>query len=72
MPTILQIFGWRLHFFANEGNEPIHIHCTKDDMECKFWLDRDRFDITEAFGYNLTSKERRIVYRWSFGNRKYS
>lgn len=61
MPTILVIFGWRLHFFANEGNEPIHIHCTKGDMECKFWLDRENFDIMEAYSYNLTPKERRNI-----------
>ncbi len=24
MPTILLLFGWRLFFYANEGNEPIH------------------------------------------------
>ena len=61
MPTILLILGWRLHFFANEGNEPIHIHCSKGDMECKFWLHRDRFDISEAFSYNLTPRERRNI-----------
>ncbi len=61
MPTILCIRGWRLHFFSNEGNEPIHIHCTKADMECKFWLDRVNFDISEAFAYNLSPGERRIV-----------
>jgi len=27
MPTILVIFGWRLFFYANEGKEPIHVHC---------------------------------------------
>ncbi|MEK7719053.1 MAG: DUF4160 domain-containing protein [Bacteroidota bacterium] len=39
MPTILLIAGWRLYFWANENNEPIHIHAEKGDMECKFWLD---------------------------------
>lgn len=39
MPTILQILGWRLFFYANEGNEPVHIHCRKGGMECKYWLD---------------------------------
>ena len=26
MPTILVILGWRFLFYANERNEPIHIH----------------------------------------------
>ncbi|WP_203978663.1 DUF4160 domain-containing protein [Geobacter sp. SVR] len=41
MPTILFILGCRLFFYANEGCEPLHIHCRKGDMECKFWLDSD-------------------------------
>ncbi len=24
MPTILYVQGWRFHFYANEGNEPMH------------------------------------------------
>ena len=71
MPTILVISGWRLHFFANEGNEPIHIHCTKGDMECKYWLDRENFDITEAYSYKLTPKERRNIRKIILGNFEY-
>jgi hypothetical protein len=56
MPTVLIILGWRLFFYANEGTEPIHIHCREDDMECKYWLDRDNFDIEEVFEY------RKIIY----------
>jgi len=41
MPTILLVLGWRFFFYANEGNEPIHLHCRKGDMECKYWLDRE-------------------------------
>ncbi len=71
MPTILVIFGWRLHFYANEGNEPIHIHCTKGDMDCKFWLDRENFDIMEAYAYNLTPKERRNIRKIILENFEY-
>ena len=38
MPTILYIYGWRLFFYSNEKNEPIHIHVQKGDFEGKFWL----------------------------------
>ena len=71
MPTILVIFGWRLYFYANEGNESIHIHCTKGDMDCKFWLDRENFDILEAYSYNLTPKERRNIRRIILENFEY-
>lgn len=48
MPTILVILGWRLFFYANEGNEPIHVHCRKGEMGCKYWLNRENFDLDEA------------------------
>ena len=61
MPTILLIAGWRLYFWANESNEPIHIHAEKGDMECKYWLDIENFEITVALEYNLTSQARREI-----------
>jgi len=61
MPTILTISGWRLFFYANEGNEPIHLHCRKADMECKIWLDREKFDLEEAFVYNMSTRDKRQI-----------
>lgn len=61
MPTILQIWGWRLFFYANEGNEPIHVHCRKGDKECKYWLDKNIFDIEEAMSYNMSSRDKREI-----------
>ena len=31
MPRVLIMAGWRLFFYANEGPEPIHVHCRKGD-----------------------------------------
>ena len=61
MPTILLIMGWRLFFYANERNEPIHVHCRKGDRECKYWLDRDNFAVEEAFSFNLSPKDSRAI-----------
>jgi len=61
MPTVMIIMGWRLFFYANERNEPIHVHCRKGDAECKYWLDRDHFDIEEGFSFNLSPKDRREI-----------
>lgn len=71
MPTILLILGWRLFFYANEGNEPIHIHCRKGDMECKFWLNTQSFDIEEAFSYNLSRAEQRTLRKIIFEHFEY-
>ncbi len=66
MPAILLILDWRLFFYANEGNEPIHVHCRKGEMECKYWLDREAYDIEEAFSFNMSEKDtrqiRKIIY----------
>jgi hypothetical protein len=63
MPTILFVMRWRFFFYSNEMNEPIHIHCRKGDQECKYWLDRKKFDVREAFSYNLNDKDRRQIMK---------
>ena len=66
MPTILLIRGWRFFFYANEANEPIHIHCRKGEKECKYWLDREKFDLEEAFSYGTTGRDTREVKKIIF------
>lgn len=66
MPTILFVMGWRFFFYSNEGSEPIHIHCKKGDMECKFWLDSLNFDVEEAYSYNMNSNSTREVKKIIF------
>lgn len=46
MPTVLMMNGWRLFFYSNEGNEPMHIHAKKATTECKYWIDAENFEIT--------------------------
>lgn len=61
MPTILVIRGWRLFFYANERNEPPHIHARKGDADCKYWLHPDRFDIETAHEYGMNPSDRRTI-----------
>lgn len=61
MPTVLYIKGWRFFFYANEGNEPIHIHIQKGEKECKFWLNIDNYSIEEAYTYDMNKKDIREV-----------
>ena len=37
-PTIYREGPYRFSFFANEGNEPPHIHVSREGMQAKFWL----------------------------------
>jgi hypothetical protein len=66
MPTILIIMGWRLFFYANERNEPVHVHCKKGNAECKYWLDKDNFNIEEAISFGLSPKEKREIRKIIF------
>lgn len=66
MPTILLVMGWRLFFYSNERNEPIHVHCRKGEKECKYWLDRVNFSLEEAYSYNMNYKDTREVKKIIF------
>jgi hypothetical protein len=57
----LFVLGWRLFFYSNDGNEPMHIHAQKGDAE--YWLYPDWFEIEEDFEHNLTPRLRREVRR---------
>ena len=71
MPTILQILGWRLFFYANEGHEPIHVHCKKGNLECKFWIDIANFDIREAHAFGLSPRDKREIRKIIFQHFEY-
>lgn len=66
MPTILLVLGWRVFFYANEGNEPPHVHAQKGDAECKFWLKPELYEIEEAWSHNLTPRLRREIRKIIF------
>ena len=68
MPTILRESGWRLFFYSNEGNEPVHIHARNGDMECKFKLDKEEYDIQELWSNGLSSAGRREIRKIIFEN----
>jgi len=59
VPTILLMMGWRISFCSNEGAEPIHVHCQRTDCEAKFWVDLAGYDFVEAYGYNMTPRDKR-------------
>jgi hypothetical protein len=71
MPTILRISGWRLFFYSNEGNEPVHVHARKGDMECKFVILKDQHNIWEDWSYNLNTSGRQEIRKIIFDHFDY-
>jgi hypothetical protein len=66
MPTVLRIRGWRVFFYSDEGDEPVHVHARKGDAECKFWLLEDEYEIREDWSESLTPRLRREIRRIIF------
>jgi len=66
VPTIIFVCGWRVFFYSNKANEPIHVHAEKGDAECKMWLRTGIYDVEEAWSYNLTPRLRREIRRIVF------
>ena len=61
-------FWLKTFFYSNEGSEPIHIHAEKGDMECKYWLLIEEFEIKKVFAYNLTPSTRREIKKIIYQN----
>ncbi|MBV5304251.1 MAG: DUF4160 domain-containing protein [Chlorobium sp.] len=49
----------------------MHVHCRNGDMECKYWLKRELFDIEEAFAYNMTERDNRQVRKIIYDHSEY-
>lgn len=67
MPTLLRVEGYRFFFFANEGNEPPHVHVESGECYAKYWL--DPVVLADSVGFNgsgLTHLRKMIVKRAHF------
>lgn len=41
MPTVYEVYGFKIYFWSNENNEPVHFHVSKGSMtsnSTKFWI----------------------------------
>ena len=65
------IFGWRIFFYSNEGNEPIHVHAQKAEMECKYWLISETFEIVEEYNFNMKPSDKREIRKIIFEHFEY-
>lgn len=50
MPTVFRIGAFRFFFYANEGQEPAHIHVQADNRLAKFWL--QPVNLASSIGFN--------------------
>jgi hypothetical protein len=48
MPEVFREFGFVFFFYANEGQEPMHIHVRKGGGFAKFWMDPVELDFAQG------------------------
>lgn len=59
MPTVLRIGAFRFFFYANEGQEPAHIHVQADNRLGKFWL--QPVNLASSIGFNAKELNQLLV-----------
>ena len=49
MPTVLRTRGFQFFFYAQDENEPPHIHVAKAGCDAKFWLEPVQLAVNRGF-----------------------
>lgn len=62
MPTVLRIRSYRFHFYSDELNEPLHIHVSTPEGECKFWLDPVRLSRNKGLAPHLIREIEKLIF----------
>ena len=60
MPNLFTVSGYKIYFWANENNEPIHVHVSKGKPvpnATKIWLTRKGGCILASNGSNIPTQE---------------
>ncbi len=60
MPNLFTVSGYKIYFWSNENNEPIHVHISKgkpSPSSTKIWLTRSGGCIAANNGSNIPAKE---------------
>ncbi|MBT1173149.1 DUF4160 domain-containing protein [Bifidobacterium sp. MA2] len=64
MPGLFRIHGFLIYFWANESNDPIHVHVAKgrqSPASAKFWILEDGTVKLAKQGLDMTNKEQQGI-----------
>ena len=65
MPSIFEIFGYKIYFWSNENDEPIHIHISKGKPtpnSTKIWLTKSGGCILANNNSKIPAKDLNILF----------
>jgi hypothetical protein len=61
MPTIFESGPYRFFFYANDENEPPHVHVQRERNKAKFWLQPVRLQQSGGFDRNELYRIKKII-----------
>ena len=61
MPTILRIGPYRFFFYANDRDEPPHVHVERERNKAKFWITPVRLDRSGRFSRHEINRIQKMV-----------
>ena len=61
MPTILRIGPYRFFFYANDRDEPPHVHVERENNKAKFWIVPVRLERSGGFGRHEINRIQKMV-----------
>ena len=65
LPSIFEIFGYKIYFWSNENDEPIHIHISKGKPtpnSTKIWLTKSGGCILANNNSKIPAKDLNILF----------
>ena len=72
MPTIFDIFGYKIYFCSNEGNEPVHVHVNKGDPSpnaTKIWVPASGMPVLEHNNSGIPKRDLLRIMKYIAANR---
>jgi len=61
MPEIFRKLGFVFFFYANEGQEPMHVHVRKAGGFAKFWIEPVELDFAQGFKTQDLNKAEELI-----------
>jgi hypothetical protein len=61
MPEVFRNEGYVFFFYANEGQEPMHVHVRKAGSFAKFWLDPITLDYSQGMKIRELARAEELI-----------
>ena len=61
MPEVFRKLGFVFFFYANEGNEPMHIHVRKAGGFAKYWIEPIELEFSQGMKVNELKTAAKLI-----------